>query len=126
MIKVIGIRIAASNGEDAGTQDVLQPVRDTPLLAAIGDNSGQRRAQAELFVRSRQQQYAAIRGQATTIKGSGHLLTMYGWQREWQQSIFVHGGCGSLRRGQRLVSTPKSLSYVRRLHHIRQRIPDMQ
>jgi hypothetical protein len=51
------------------------------------------------------------------------LLALHRWQREWQQGIVFHGGCGSLRFAQRLVSTPKSLRYISRLHHIRQRIP---
>ena len=91
----------------------------------IRDQAGQHLAQAKLLVGTRQQQHATIRGEATAIEGGGHLLAAHGWQREWQQGIVAHGGCGSFRLGRGLVSTPKSLRYLRGLHHIRQRIPAM-
>jgi transposase-like protein len=41
------------------------------------------------------------------------------WQRAWQQGNVFHGGCGGLRLGQSLASTPKSLRCISGLHHIR-------
>ena len=91
----------------------------------IGDHTGQCRRQTKLPVRARQQQHAAIRCQASPVEGRGHLLALHRWQPEWQKPIVFHGGCGSLRVGQRLVSTPNSLRYISGLYHIRQRIPAM-
>ena len=48
------------------------------------------------------------------------------WQRERQQAIVDHGGCGSVRLGKRLASTPKSLRQFSRLRYIRQQIPALQ
>ena len=42
-----------------------------------------------------------------------------------QQGIVGHGGCGSVRLGERLAQTTKSLRQFSRLGHIRQRIPAM-
>jgi hypothetical protein len=47
IIEVIGIRIAAGDGEDAGAQDVFQQVRDTRRLAVIGDHRGQCRTETK-------------------------------------------------------------------------------
>src|SRR6516165_5163408 len=58
---------------------------------------------------------------APTIEGGGYLLAFNRWQRERQQAIVDHGGCGSVRLGTRLALTPKFLRQFSRLRYIRQR-----
>ena len=97
MIEVVGIGIATGDREDARAQDIGERVSDTQRIAVIRDHTGQRLGQPELLVGTRQQQHAAVRGETSAIKGGGDFFAADGWQRERQQGIVVHGGCGSLR-----------------------------
>lgn len=126
MVEVVGIRIAAGNREDAGTQDGSHLVRDRRGAAAIRNQSGQRIHQAQPPVGAGQKQHTAIGTEPTAVERGGDLLAADRWQAERQKRILGHGGCGSLRFAKRLVQTPKSLPQVKGLHHARQRIPAMR
>src|SRR5579872_4660701 len=100
-------------------------MHDPRRVASIDDLGGQPVGDAGATLRQPQQHHAAIGTEAATIEGGGDLLALNGWQRERQQAIVVHGGCGSVRIGKRLASTTKSLCCFRPLSYIRQRIPAM-
>src|SRR5690242_12144543 len=106
MIEVVGIFIAASDGEHASAQDVRKPVHNPRRVAPIDDLCGKPRGNPHAPLRQGQQHHAAIGTDAATIEGGGDLLVLNRWQRERQQAMVGHGGCGSVRLGKRLASTP--------------------
>jgi len=68
---------------------------------------------------------AAVRGQAAAIEGRGEFLPSDAWQRERQQGIFVHGGCGALRLVVTLGLDTQSVNAISILRDTRQRSPAM-
>jgi hypothetical protein len=48
----------------------------------------------------------------TGVKCRGDFLALDGWEIEWQQAIFEHGACGSVRFGGNWQSTPAALKTV--------------
>lgn len=107
-VEVVGIFPAAGDGQDAGAQDVRQSMDDARRIAVIGDHRRQLVRQSQTPLGLGQQQYAAIRGEPPAIKGGDHFLAPNGWQRERQQPIVGHGGCGAPGSGKDDVSTIKS------------------
>src|SRR5690349_20685307 len=106
MIEFIGICVAAGDGQDASAQDVRKRMNNPCRVAPIGDLRSKPVGDPDAPLRQSQQHRAAVRTDAATIKGDGDLLAVYRWQRERQQAIVDHGGCGSVRLGKRLASTP--------------------
>ena len=106
MVEVVGILVAAGDGEDAGAQDVGKRMHDTCRVARIGDLGGEFLRHTDPPLGQPQQHQAAVGTDAATVEGGGEFLTLHRWQRERQQGIVDHGGCGSVRLGRRLASTP--------------------
>ena len=126
MIEVVGIFVAAGDGEDAGAQDVGKRMNDPRRVARIGDHRSELVGDPDAPLGRGQQHHAAIGTDAAAVERGGDLLALHRWQRERQQAIVGHGGCGSVRLGKRLASTPKSLRQFSRLRYIRQRIPALR
>ena len=99
MIEIIAILIAAGDGEHARTQDVGDAVGDAGRIARIGNHGCEFDGDAERLLDGGEQHHAAIGGDATPVEGGGDFLALNRWQRERQQGIFGHGGCGSVRFG---------------------------
>src|SRR5690242_9718845 len=125
IIQVIGIFVAAGNSQYASPQDVGKRMNNPRRVAPIGDLRSKPGGDPDAPLRQSQQHHATVGTDAATIECGGDLLAVYRWQRERQQAIVDHGGCGSVRLGERLASTPKSLRQFSRLRYIRQRIPAM-
>src|SRR6201990_2174686 len=126
IIEFVGIFVAAGNGQYASAQDVGKRMNNPRRVAPIGDLRSKPVGDSHAPLRQGQQHHAAVRTDAPAIERGGDLLAVYRWQRERQQAIVDHGGCGSVRLGERLASTPKSLRQFSRLCYIRQRIPALQ
>ena len=126
MIEVVSVFVAASDGKDAGAQDVVDAVRHEQRIARIGDQSREPIRDPQLPLHRAEQHDAAIGCDASTIEGGGQLLATDGWKMERQGRINRHGGCGSARsRGQDGFDT-QSLSAINALRDTRQRIPGMR
>ncbi|MCW1985119.1 UNVERIFIED_ORG: hypothetical protein M2348_000851 [Sphingomonas sp. R1F5B] len=93
-VEIIGILIAASNREHAGTQDVIEAMDHPRRVTRIGNASCKPLADPHCTFSLRQQQHATIRGEPATIKRGGHFLARHCWESEWACAIDVHGGCG--------------------------------
>lgn len=52
VIEIVGIRVAAGDGENARAQDVFQLVRDACFIPTVRDQPGQHLTQAELLIRT--------------------------------------------------------------------------
>lgn len=74
-------------------------VADERRIARVGDQRRQPGGDAERALDGRKQHHATIGGHASTVECGGDFLALNGWQREQQQDIFGHGGCGSVRSG---------------------------
>ena len=116
IVKVIRVRIAAGNGEDACPQDVIHAMGDPATIAMIGDQRSQVVHQAEPPVGGRQQQYAAIGADRARVEGRSDLLATDRWQRERKLDIVIHDGCGNSCPTSELVPAPnlyvRSASYA--------------
>lgn len=82
MIEVVGVLVAAGDGQHAGAQDVGDAVRHEQRVARIGDQPRERVGDLQAALGSRQQHDAATGGEASTVKGSGDLLAADGWKGE--------------------------------------------
>ena len=95
MIKVVGILLAAGNGQYARSQDVGHAVRGQQRITPIGNQSRQTIRDPQSPLCHAQQHYPAIGGEPTAIKTSRDLLAADGWKTERENRIVGHGGCGS-------------------------------
>ena len=118
-VEVVGVLIAAGDGEDAGPQDVGQPMGDPLRVAAVRDHRGELLGDAEPPLRLGQQHDPAVRGDPPAIEGGGDLLALDGWKRERQQGIVGHGGRGALRSGKGLAQATEILRQINRLRYVR-------
>ncbi len=126
MVEVVGVFVAAGDGQDPGAQDVIDAVRHEQRIARIGNQSRQPVRDPQLALHRAEQHDAAIGRDASAVEGGGQLLAADGWKMERQGRIIGHGGCGSARsRGQDGLDT-QSLNKISTLRDTRQRIPDMR
>ncbi len=95
MIEIVGIFIAAGDGEHAGAQDVGDAVRHQQRIARVGDQRRQPIGDPDASLRRSQQHHAAIGGEASAIERRGDFLASDGWKAERLNRIVGHGGCGS-------------------------------
>ena len=95
MVEVVGILVAAGDGEHAGTQDVGDAVRHEQGIAVIGNQPCQPVSDSQAALGGGQQHDAAVRGDPATVKGGSNLFAAHGWKQERRGRIVGHGGCGS-------------------------------
>ena len=125
MVEVVGVFVAAGDGENAGTQDVINAVGHQGGVARVGDRCCQLRCDPQLPFYRAEQQDAAVGGDAPAIEGGGQFLAADGWKIKRRDRIVGHGGCGSMRwRGQDGFDT-QSLNTFSILRDTRQPIPAM-
>ena len=106
MIKIIGVLVAASDGEHAGAQNIGDAVRHEQWIARISNQTCQPISDPQTALGSGQQHDAAVRGEASAVKVSGDCLAAHGWKQERRGRIVGHGGCGSACSGEGMASTP--------------------
>jgi hypothetical protein len=93
-IQIVGILIAAGNGEDAGADHIRERVDDPRGLTTIREAARQSLGDAKAALRHRQQHNAAVRGQATAVEIGCNFLARDGGKGERQEFIVCHGGRG--------------------------------
>ena len=79
MVEVVGILIAAGNGEHARAAECWSRCGSRAADPRIGDQSGKGGGDAHAALGCGQQQHPAVRGEATAIEGGGHFLASNGW-----------------------------------------------
>ena len=126
IVQVIGIGVAARDGEDAFTQHVRHGMGDLGWVPVIRDQRRKRVDQTKTLVGAGHQQNTTIGTDRATIERGGDLLLADIWQREWEQGIISDGGHGRFCPGLESGVDTQSLSDSRQLYHARLRIPAMQ
>jgi len=96
MVEIVGIFVAAGDGEDARAQDVIDAVGHQGGVARIRDQPRQLRCDPQAPLHRAEQQDAAIRSDAPAVEGGDQLLAANGWKPKRQDRIVGHGGCGSM------------------------------
>ena len=126
VVEVVGVCVAAGDGEDARAQDVIDAVGDEGGVARVGDQVRQLHRDPQLLLHHAEQQDATVGGDAPAVEGGGQFLAADGWKIKRRDRIVAHGGCGSMRwRGQDGFDT-QSLNAFSILRDTRQPIPAMR
>ena len=99
VVKVVGVFVATGDCQHACAQNVGHAVPHQQRIARIGDQRRKPIGDAKLLLDCGEQHYAAIGRDASAVERSGDFLAFDGWETEWQQAIFKHGGCGTVRFG---------------------------
>ncbi len=126
IVQVVGIRIAAGDGEDAGAQDVRHGVGDPQWIAVIGDDRGQRVDQAKPFVDTGQQNHTAVGTDPAAIERGRNFFLADTWQRKRKEGVVIGGGHGRFCPGVESGVSGQSLCDSRWLYHSQSRIPAMR
>src|SRR5580693_5102111 len=118
-VEIVGVLIAAGDGEDAGAQDIGQQMGDPVLIAPVRNYLGEPLGDAEPTLSLGEQHDAAIRSDPSAIKGGGDLLALNDWKGERQQIIVGHGGRGALRSRLRVGLSNQILRQIKSLRYLR-------
>src|SRR5208282_5317899 len=92
-IEVVGILVAAGNGKDPGTQDVVDAVRHERLVTRVRD-------QPRKCIRDPEQHDAAVRGDPPAVERRHDLLAMNGRKAEQGHVWRAKGGGHGVTRGE--------------------------
>ena len=76
MIEVVGVLVAAGDGEHAGAQDVGDAVGDERRVSRIGDQRGQPGGDAKGGLDRGEQHHPAIGRHASAIERGGDFLAL--------------------------------------------------
>jgi len=126
IVQIVGVGVAAGDGEHATTQDIGHGVGDLCRIAVIGNDRGKCVDQAKPPVGTGQQQNAAVRTDQAAIERGSDFLLADTWQREWEKGIVGGGGHGRFCPGVESGVSTQSLCDSRRLYHAHLRIPAMR
>src|SRR4051794_41713222 len=96
MVEVVGVFVAAGDGENARAQDVVDAVGHQGGVARVRDQLRQPRREPQLPLHRAEQQDAAIGGDAPTVEGGDQLLAANGWKTKRQGRIVRYGGGGGV------------------------------
>ena len=77
VVEVVGILVAAGDGEHARPQDVGDAVGDERRVARVGDQRRQLGGDAEGGLDGGEQHHAAIGGHAPTVERGGDFLALH-------------------------------------------------
>jgi hypothetical protein len=120
MIQVVGVLVTAADREHPRAEHVGKAVDDARRIAPIREHPSEPGCQAEAPIGHRQQHYAAVRCEPSTIKGGSDFLGVNRWKTEWQDRIVGHGGrnqCAGVSQG---WHRNQILRRISALHHARQ------
>ncbi len=95
-VEIVGVLVAAADGEEARPDHVGEAVGDAGRISAVRDQAGQPFGDPEAPLRQRQQYDATIRGEATAVERGCDFLPSNGWKVEGRDRIVDHGGRGSV------------------------------
>ena len=107
-IQIVGVLVAAGNGEHASADHVGERMRDPRGIAAIGKRAGKPLGDPQAALSHRQQHDTTVRSEAAAVEISCDFLAHDGWKRERRNRSVGHGECGwrAMRVG--LASTTES------------------
>jgi hypothetical protein len=125
MIEIVGILVAAGNGEHAGAQDVGDTVRDEQRIARVGNQLREMLGHPQAALGACQQHDPGVRSDASAVESGGDFLASDGWKAERLNRIVGHGGCGSAWSSGQDGFDTQSVSSINDLRDTRQRIPAM-
>ncbi len=95
MVEVVGVLVAAGDGEHAGAQDVGDAVRHEQGIARIGNQACQPIGDPQTALGGGQQHDAGIGGKASAVEVGDDFLAAHCWKQERRVGIVGHGGRGS-------------------------------
>jgi hypothetical protein len=107
-IQIVGVFIAARDGENARPDHVRERVGDARGIASIGKEARQPLGNPETTLGHRQQHDSAIRRKPSAIESGRDLFAGNGWKRKRRETIIRHGERGVCDAENGLASTPKS------------------
>src|SRR3954464_7813503 len=107
-IEVVGVFVAAGNGEDASAQDIGQQMSGPVRIASVRDRLSEPLGNAEPTIGLGEQHHPAIGTDPPAVKGGRDLLAADGWKAERQKVIVGHGGRGARDPGKGLASATES------------------
>ena len=110
-VEIVAVFVAAGDCENPGAQNIGQPMDDPAGIAFVRDHCRKPLGEAKLPLRLRQQRQqhdAAIRAEASAVKGGGDLFALYRWKRERQQLSSVMAGVARSNLPQGSASATKS------------------
>ena len=93
---------------------------DPAGIAFVRDHCREPLGKAKPPICLRQQHDAAIRAEASAVKGGGNLFALYRWKRERQQIIVGGDGRGALQSAARIGFSNQILRQIKTLRHLRQ------
>ena len=93
-IEIVGILVAAGDGQNARAKNAVERMGDQQGIARIGDDGRELARDAQPAFGLPQQHHAGIRRDATAVESRADLLAANGWKREREKAIVDHGGCG--------------------------------
>ena len=115
-VEIVGVFVAAGDGEDAGEQNLGERMNHPRRIAPIGDYGRQLLGDPQPSRRLGEKHHATVRERA------GELLAPDCWKPERQSRIVDHGGCGRLDAVERVGVNNRILRHINRLGYIRQTI----
>ena len=119
-VEIVGVLVAAGDGEDAREQNLGERVNHPRRIAPIGDHGRELLGDPHPSRCRGEQHHAAVRRQAPAVERGGELLAPDGWKPERQSRIVGHGGCGRLDGVDRVGFNNRILRHINRLGYIRQ------
>ncbi len=125
LIQVVGVRVAAGDGEDAGARNIRDGVGDQGGGAVIGNDRGQPVDQAKPLVGTRQQQTATTGTDLAPIERGSDLFLADTLQMNGRSISAIFAGMADSVRARGVASTTKPCAIPDGCTIIRQRIPAM-
>jgi hypothetical protein len=121
-IEIVGVLVAAGDGQHPRPQDRGHRVGDKSRIAPVGEQSSDPIDDADPAVGQGQQRHPAIGGDAPAVEGRAHLLARHAWQIEQKTAIVVHGGRGASGARKRVGVSNRILIQNNALRYVRQPI----
>jgi len=90
--EIIGILVAAGDGQNARAKNAAQRMRDQQGIARIRDDGGELARHAQPALGLPQQHHVAVRDDATAVESRADLRAANGWKREREKVIVEPGG----------------------------------
>src|SRR5215204_2639046 len=90
-VEIVGVFVAAGDGEDAREQNLGQRVNHPRRITRIGNHGRELLGDSHPSRSLCKQHHAAVRRQAPTVEPGGELLAPDGWKPERQNRIVGHG-----------------------------------
>ena len=122
-VAIVGVFVAAGDGEHAEAQHLGHRVVDAIRIAPVPQTPGQGCGETETTLGVTQQQQAAVGRQQSAVETRRHLLAADGWKIEGKKGIVGHGGRGGFVARVEMCLNNNFLHEFNGLRHVRYPIP---